>query len=269
MAWIESHQGLARHIKTKRLARKLKISIPATIGHLHLLWWWAMDNLPDGRLTALEPEDIADEMMWNDDPNDLMDALEDTGFVDREGDELYIHDWHDYIGRLLERRKKETDRKREYRKKSESRPAGQPMDETRDGGGNSTVPYLTIPKDIKTTPKKKKDTYPELFEQFWNTYPRRVEKSNALAKWNAQINKKEDPQQIITSAYNYMVYVSAEGTETKYMKHPKTFLNGDTWKEFINPIVAQHLKQKEFNSFSVGRAEDQPGFEAAPPPPMN
>lgn len=150
MAWIESHQGLARHIKTKRLARRLKVSIPTTIGHLHLLWWWAMDNLPDGRLTALEPEDIADEMMWTGDAADLLEALKETGFVDQVENDLYIHDWHDYIGRLLERRKKETDRKREYRSKSQSCPAGQPTDETRDGGGNSTVPYLTEPKDIKS-----------------------------------------------------------------------------------------------------------------------
>lgn len=242
MAWIESHQGLARHIKTKRLARRLKVSIPTTIGHLHLLWWWAMDNLPDGRLTALEPEDIADEMMWNGDAADLLEALKETGFVDEVENDLYIHDWHDYIGRLLERRKKETDRKREYRSKSQSCPAGQPTDETRDGGGNSTVPYLTEHKDIKINDRKKKDTYPELFEQFWNTYPRRVEKSNAVKKWNAQINKGEDPQQIITSAYNYMTLVAANATETQYMKHPKTFLNGDTWKEFLSPIITEPKK---------------------------
>lgn len=144
MAWLESHQGLARHIKTKRLARKLKVNIPATIGHLHLLWWWAMDNLPDGKLSDLEPDDIADEMMWGGDPHELLTALIESGFVDEIDGELFIHDWQDYIGRLLDRRRKETERKRQYRRKSQECPTGQDEDDTRDGGGNSTVQYQTI-----------------------------------------------------------------------------------------------------------------------------
>ncbi|WP_178382337.1 hypothetical protein [Paenibacillus sp. P3E] len=127
----------------------MKIDIPATIGHLHLLWWWAMDNLPDGNLSVLEPEDIADEMMWSGDAAELLQALHETGFVDEVNGELFIHDWHDYIGRLLERRRKETERKREYRRKSQECPTGQDADDTRDGGGNSTVPYLN--NNITTT----------------------------------------------------------------------------------------------------------------------
>jgi hypothetical protein len=106
--------------------------------------------------------------------------------------------------------------------------------------------------------RKKKDTYPELFEQFWNTYPRQIDRSQAVAKWNAQINKKSDPQQMITAAYNYMVYVSAEGTEERYMKHPKTFLNGETWKEFIEPkiILTTPSTRKPYQS-KADRAEEQ------------
>jgi DnaD/phage-associated family protein len=144
MAWIESHQGLARHIKTKRLARRLGVTIPAAIGHLHLLWWWAMDNIIDGDLSSVDCEDIAEEMLWNDDPQMLMDALVYSGFVDNTEKGLFIHDWHDYVGRLLEKRKKETERKREYRKKSSSRPTGQDAYDTKYGGGNSTVPYSTV-----------------------------------------------------------------------------------------------------------------------------
>jgi hypothetical protein len=108
-----------------------------------------MDNLPDGKLSSLEPEDIADEMMWDGDAAELLNALNETGFVDEVDGDLFIHDWHDYIGRLLERRKKETERKRNYRRKSQECPTGQDEDDTRDGGGNSTVPYRT--NNITTT----------------------------------------------------------------------------------------------------------------------
>lgn len=155
MAWIESHQGLARHKKTKRLARKLGVSVPAAIGHLHLLWWWALDNLPDGKISDLEPEDIADEMMWEEDAQELIESLVEVGFIDRTDDGLYIHDWHDYIGKLLEKRKADSDRKRKSRESSAGHPSdkkrtsnGQGADDIRGGARNRTVPNSTLPNKI-------------------------------------------------------------------------------------------------------------------------
>ena len=43
MAWIESHQELWRHPKTKKLARLLGVSVPTVVGHLHGIWYWALD----------------------------------------------------------------------------------------------------------------------------------------------------------------------------------------------------------------------------------
>lgn len=67
MAWIESHQELWRHPKTKKLARLLQISIPTAVGHLHGLWYWAMDFAQDGDLSSYDAEDIADAVMWEGD----------------------------------------------------------------------------------------------------------------------------------------------------------------------------------------------------------
>jgi hypothetical protein len=117
MAWIESHQELARHPKTKRLARAAGISIPAAIGHLHLLWWWALDYAQDGSLHGFTPEDIADGMEWDgEDANGFVEALINAGFLDQEDDgTLSIHDWHDYAGRLINQRKAQAEYKqRQY-----------------------------------------------------------------------------------------------------------------------------------------------------------
>jgi hypothetical protein len=100
MAWIESHQELARHPKTKRLARILGCSVPAAIGHLHLLWWWATDYAADGDLSAFPPDELADALLWDRDPQALIDGLQQARFLDG----LQIHDWDDYAGRLAERR---------------------------------------------------------------------------------------------------------------------------------------------------------------------
>ncbi len=109
MAWIESHQSLPNHPKTLRLADLLGVSIPQAIGHLHLLWYWATDYAEDG--------DIADGAsilyricQWNGDNEVLKEALTTSGFLD-EG--RYIHNWAIYIGKLIERRAKDRDRKRQ------------------------------------------------------------------------------------------------------------------------------------------------------------
>lgn len=117
MAWIESHQELARHPKTKRLARLLGCSMPSAIGHLHLLWWWATDYAADGDLSAFPPEELADALLWDRDPQALIDGLQQARFLDG----LQIHDWDDYAGRLAERRFANAQRMR--RARSEAAPS--------------------------------------------------------------------------------------------------------------------------------------------------
>lgn len=107
MAWIESHESLRDHPKTKRAARTLGVSLPTMIGHLHLLWWWATQYAEDGDLTRYDAADIADAAGWEGDPNAFTSALAScgpgggTGFLERKGERLVIHDWDQYAGRLI------------------------------------------------------------------------------------------------------------------------------------------------------------------------
>ncbi|WP_426452028.1 hypothetical protein ACP26L_08145 [Paenibacillus sp. S-38] len=93
--WIESHQELARHPKMKKLARKLRVTVPAAIGHLHLLWWWALDFAPDGNLSRYDREDIAEAAMSEAEADDFIHALTESGWVDEDetSGELRLHDW--------------------------------------------------------------------------------------------------------------------------------------------------------------------------------
>ena len=51
LAWIELHQTLPQSGKLMRLKRELRIRTPQAVGHLCLLWLWALDNAPDGAWT--------------------------------------------------------------------------------------------------------------------------------------------------------------------------------------------------------------------------
>ena len=95
MSWIESHQELAQHPKTRRLARMLGVSVPTVIGHLHMLWWWALDYADDGNLDRYSIEDLADAVLWEGEASTLIDAMVLCQFVDRGGDgSMMVHNWN-------------------------------------------------------------------------------------------------------------------------------------------------------------------------------
>lgn len=101
MAWIEAHQELARHPKVKKCARALDVPKAQLIGHLLMLWWWALDFSPDGG--PLDTVDIEDAAEW-DGPPGFAGTLEGFGFLDRDDEGYWIHDWDDYAGKWAQSR---------------------------------------------------------------------------------------------------------------------------------------------------------------------
>lgn len=71
----------------------------------------------------------------------------------------------------------------------------------------------------------KQNKYTCEFESFWKEYPRKVGKGDAFKVWKARIKEKCKPEDMIQAATNYAVECKKKGTETEYVKHPKTFLS--------------------------------------------
>jgi hypothetical protein len=126
--YIPSHQELRDHPKVKRLARILDTSIPAAIGHLHCLWWWALDYAPDGDVSRYDEFDLADAGMWEGDPGTFVKALQQCGPGGTAGflDDAVLHDWPEYGGKMVAKR--EADRARKARSRQSDVPG------TSDGG---------------------------------------------------------------------------------------------------------------------------------------
>lgn len=118
--WIKSEQAIASHPKTLMLANRLGISIPQAIGHLHLLWWWALDYCADGYITRYR-DYIPMAAQWEGDGEQFTKALIEFGWVDEIDDELIIHDWMDYTGKLETVRQKDRERKRKARNSNNSK----------------------------------------------------------------------------------------------------------------------------------------------------
>lgn len=144
MAWIESHEELGQHPKTKRLARRLSVSLPAAVGHLHFLWWWSLKYAQDGDLSPYENEEIADAAMWVGDPDTFVEAVAFAGFLDGK----QLHDWNDYAGRLIEQRVKNKERMRKSRSQHKQERA-EHVQHTFDARTGATVPNLTVPNQTE------------------------------------------------------------------------------------------------------------------------
>lgn len=148
MAWIESHQELRDHPKVVRLARLLDVHRTSAVGMLHFLWWWALDHAEDGDLSDYEASDLAAACDWQGDPEVLVKALRDCGpgsregFLAVEGDRLVLHDWWQYAGKLVERRRADRDRKRAGRNAD---PPEVPKTSTGRPPDIAETAYVTVP----------------------------------------------------------------------------------------------------------------------------
>lgn len=92
-------------------------------------------------------------------------------------------------------------------------------------------------KNVKNVKNKRtkeiKDIYSPEFEIFWNEYPRKLGKKEAAKTFEKVVKTGEDPQIIIQCATNYKKQCDRLKTEQQYIKHPKTFLNEERYKDYL------------------------------------
>jgi len=106
MVWLQSHQEIRSHPKTVKAARMLGVDLPTMIGHLHLLWWWALDHAGDGDLSKFDHEDIAMGAHYLGNADAFVKALKGCGPKGRPGfltESYLLHDWNEYGGKYARR----------------------------------------------------------------------------------------------------------------------------------------------------------------------
>lgn len=81
---------------------------------------------------------------------------------------------------------------------------------------------------VKAKKSKKRNDYPDDFEEFWRTYPRHEDKKKAFTVWQKALKGGATADEIIAGAARYAKYRAGEPEQ--YTKHPSTWLNGDCWE---------------------------------------
>lgn len=140
MAWIKVEQTLVNHNKVLDVADDLEIEVTQATGMMILIWLWALDNAPDGSLKNVRPRSLATAAQWTGDPDAFVEALKNAHLLDVEEDgSLYLHDWHEYGGKLTAKREAERERSRIRRQTTNGQPTddqettdGQPTDDRTD-----------------------------------------------------------------------------------------------------------------------------------------
>ena len=87
---------------------------------------------------------------------------------------------------------------------------------TGEEGKRGTVSTSSVPDDSR-------------FDEFWEVYPRRIAKKEAMKKFDKAVKDGVNPQALIDGAKAYAASVA--GKEQKYIAHPTTWLNQGRWED--------------------------------------
>jgi hypothetical protein len=87
----------------------------------------------------------------------------------------------------------------------------------------------------KSKPSSRDARRTDRFDEFYLIYPRHVARRAAEKAWTAAIKAGVDEQHIIDGATRYAN--SCKGKDSRYIKHPATWLNGECWDDEPDPRV--------------------------------
>lgn len=114
--FAQVHINTMEHTKTRRLCRRLKINQREALGFLTCLWIYTLKESPDGVLHDRTEEDLADALLFEGDPKELVSAFVEVGFLFHNDDGvLEVYDWSEHTGKSMTFRAKNRERQRRYR----------------------------------------------------------------------------------------------------------------------------------------------------------
>lgn len=124
-----------------------------------------------------------------------------------------------------------------------------PSDTLIDVPASQELAIATPKAPVKAKKPRKRNDYPDDFEEFWRTYPRHEDKKKAFTVWQKALKNGATADEIIAGAARYAKYRAGEPEQ--YTKHPSTWLNGDCW-------------ENEYSTAGTGYGSGQYGSRLSP-----
>jgi hypothetical protein len=267
VAWLEIHQSIKDHRKLLAAADALDMAPAHVAGHIIFFWLWALDNAPSGEISDISARNIARAAQWEGSPESFLSALVESGLVDKTGERLFIHDWSDYAGKLIDQRVADRERKRQSRasakaKNSDSVTCPENVQRTsvgqnKDVQGKSvaTVQNTTVQNTTAKNTRESSGGAPycdedisfdsdcnqmpenDRFERFWSAYPRKTGKKEAIEAWK-RINPDEDmTETIIAGLERWKQSKQWTDDNGQYIPYPASFLSKERWNDECQPAI--------------------------------
>lgn len=105
------------------------------------------------------------------------------------------------------------------------------------GKPNVGKPTFGNRTSIEELSKKDLDVASEEFETFWNIYPRKVAKRDALKAWKGVMSGKDAPTvaQVLAGVERY----KAQKLDPKFVAYPASWLRAGRWSDEVNADYAE------------------------------
>lgn len=280
MAWIQVHQQLKDHRKLLSAADTLEIEPAHMLGLIVSFWLWALDNAPTGSLHGISSRMIARAAQWGGDPDALVAALSDAGFIKITTDGMELHDWYEYAGKLIDQREAEKNRSRRRRaaasaaKAKDGKPTdGRPTDDQQKTGGRVDQSRVDQSRVNKEEPpiapegatEAKQDAQERRFAEFWEAYPKKVGKKDALSKWNRlkpDADLFERIMQAVTDAKKSEEWKREGG---RFIPNPSTWINQGRWDDELTPTADKQTNETRYQGHAGNNGNhEQPEQREAP-----
>lgn len=180
-------------------------------------------------------------------PVELVDRAIDTfckfGMIEFKKDKLiYISNWekHQSVERMDRIREQDRIRKQNQRKREKIELQGKPQSSHVTGPVTATASHAVEIEKRKEKDRKDKSLID--FNRFWETYPRKVDKKKA---YNAflKVLKRHTLESLMKGTEKYAKQVS--NIEKKFIKHPATFLNNESFIDGYEEEGISHDKNQQ------------------------
>jgi hypothetical protein len=116
---------------------------------------------------------------------------------------------------------------------------------TESGAGVTAGGVLTLIEPLKETNNLNHAQIEQLFEEFWNAYPRKLDKAKAFRAFKSAL-KRDKFEDILAGV---IAYRNDPKRNPEYTKYPATWLNSDSWENAASApegsIAAEERKRKE------------------------
>lgn len=250
--------------KFKRLKMRLRLRHWQAVGLLESLWQITALNAPDGDIGRLSNEDIAAELEWDDEPDELIGTLINCGWLDDDPQfRLIVHDWSDHVptwlkGAYAKNGKQFAD---QIAKQRPQQPAKHIAKQPQEHPSLADTPNLTIPNLTQPNPSntpgcagslpgdslngpadsgkkpRSKHSYSEEFERWYGIYPLKVGKDEAATALGRALKRICDTKSIeVDEALQWLCTVTEAFAESpkgkgEYVPNPATWLNRGSFND--------------------------------------